>query len=116
MFKITGSEPVKVRCQFSLRTLIVAAAGPTLIFAYVGTYYCLSRRGMQEAGDYGLAGFLYVPYMETATAQQIPSRHFWLTTFYAPLNRADRCWYKAEGPVDCIMWRLSGERRGAQLR
>jgi hypothetical protein len=42
--------------------LIVALAA--LVFAYAGSYYRLSRRGIREATMYGVSGFLYVPCLD----------------------------------------------------
>ena len=74
---------------------------------YVGSYSWLSRRGMREAPEYGLAGFLYLPAAEVMKSESL-SLHHCLSFFFAPLNWADRLITGADGPVDCIMWRLSG--------
>ncbi len=76
-------------------------------FAYVGDYYHLSRRGMREAAEYGIPGFLYVPVREAAATEDL-GRHYELATLYAPLNWVDRAIFETPSPVICIMWRLSG--------
>jgi hypothetical protein len=98
---------MRTRFRFRLRTLILAVAALSLALAYVGSYYRLSRRGMREAGPYGLAGFLYVP-VEEAAAMQSLSLHHALAAFYFPANWIDRRFFKGEAPVECIIWRLSG--------
>lgn len=87
------------------RRLLVAALLMTI--AYVGTYSYLSRRGMHEAPLYGLDGFLYVPFREAEKAEDL-SRHHRLAWFFAPLNWADHLLTRAERPVECIIWHLSG--------
>lgn len=86
---------------------MVGVAVSALAFSYVGSYYRLSRRGMREAGEYGLSGFLYVPFRQAAATEDL-SRHLVLSVVYAPLNWLDRRLYGTPGPVICIMWRLSG--------
>jgi hypothetical protein len=86
---------------------MVAVAGLSLAFAYVGSYYRLSRRGMSEAPVYGYRGFLYVPFAEAAASEDL-TRHYCLAAFYAPLNWVDRQFFGGESPVVCIIWRLSG--------
>jgi hypothetical protein len=86
--------------------LIVLASGLTLLTAYVGSYYYLSRRGMQEAKLYGMRGFLYAPAEEVFATQDL-SRHHALARLYGPLNSVDQALFGSEGPVCCIMWGLS---------
>jgi hypothetical protein len=101
---------LNLRIRFRLRTIILAIAGLSLAFAYVETYYQISRRGMGEASAYGLDGFLYVPAEEAAASHDL-TRHYLLATFYAPLNWTDYYVSGAPGPVQCIMWRLSESSR-----
>jgi hypothetical protein len=77
------------------------------VLAYLGSYYRLSRRGLREAAEYGLAGFLYVPYQEAAEHEDL-SRHYVLMTWYAPLNWLDRSLFGSPGATICIIWRPSG--------
>jgi hypothetical protein len=95
------------RLRVSLRGLIKLVALSGLLLAYIGSYHRLSRRGMREAPEYGISGFLYVPVAEAAASEDL-SRHHALAIFYAPLNWIDRAAFGAPGPCDCIMWRLSG--------
>ena len=63
------------RPQISLRKLIVLVALTCLLLSYMMSYYRLSRRGMSEAKDYGIAGFLYVPFTEAAASEDL-TRHY----------------------------------------
>jgi hypothetical protein len=45
-----------LRFKYRLRTVIVVIAGLSLATTYMGSYYRLSRRGMQEASVVGLYG------------------------------------------------------------
>jgi hypothetical protein len=90
-----------------VRRLIVLVALCSLLFAYVGSYYCLSRRRMHEAPEFGIDGFLYVPFAEAAASEDL-TRHYALATFYAPVNWIDRAIFGAPGPCLSIRWRLSG--------
>jgi hypothetical protein len=95
------------RLRFTVRTLMVAVAVSSFVFAYVGSYYRLSRRGMQEAAEYGYSGFLYVPFEEARACEDL-SRHHALGGVYVPLNLIDRSLFGGPSPVLCILWRLSG--------
>jgi len=78
-----------------------------LVLAYAGSYHHLSRRGLSEGVDYGVDGFLYVPFQEAQATEDL-SRHLWLARFYAPANWVDRRFFGGAGPVECIMWRIRG--------
>ena len=78
----------------------------SLLCAYVGSYYRLSRRGMREEQAAGLAGFLYIPVDEVAATHDLTAHHR-LTIFYAPLNLLDCEVFGGERPVGSIMWDLS---------
>lgn len=95
------------RPRFTIRRIMIAVAFAAAAMAYVSTYYHHSRRGMREAAEYGLAGFLYVPFEEAAKHEDL-SRHYALLVFYAPLNGLDRILFGAPAPTTCVMWRLSG--------
>jgi hypothetical protein len=77
-----------------------------VLLAYIGSYYRLSRRGFAEAQDFGLAGFLYVPYQEAAKTEDL-SRHHQLAKLYAPLNWLDQLVFGGDGPTQGVTWRLS---------
>lgn len=94
------------RFQTGTRGLIAAVALSALLFAYVESYRRLSRRGVREAADYGIAGFLYVPCADAAADKNL-DRHYALTLFYAPLNAVDRALFGGPAPCVCLM-RLSG--------
>jgi hypothetical protein len=95
------------RCfRFSLRTMFVLVTMCGIVLAYVASYYVCSRRGMREAHNLRLDGFLYVPWQDAADTQDL-SRHQRLALFYAPLNVIDRSFFKGERPVRSITWELS---------
>ena len=77
-----------------------------LLLHYVGSYYWLSRRGMEEARACNMCGFLYVPMEEVLQTQDL-SRHHRRAMLYAPLNHVDQKLFGAQGPVRCILWGLS---------
>lgn len=84
----------------------VLAASLVLLFAYVGSYYHLSRRGIREAKQYQMRGFLYVPLEEVLKTQDL-NRHYGFVQFYAPVNWIDREVFGTEGPTSCILFGLS---------
>jgi hypothetical protein len=94
-----------LRLRFRFWLLVTLVVG-LLLGVYVGTYYHLSRRGMQEARKYHLAGFLYVPAEEVFTTKDL-SRHHFRAGLYAPLNWLDRTFFGGTGPVRSITWGLS---------
>ena len=77
--------------QFSLRALLVFSVLAGLLLAYAGSYYRISRRGVGEVAEYfGVeGGFFYVPVDEVQITKSL-SRHYRLSTFYAPANWIDR--------------------------
>ena len=93
---------VRSRLWLSLLTLVVAL----LLVLYVGSYYNLSRRGMQEARAYHMHGFLYVPADEVFATRDL-SQHYFRVRLYAPLNWLDQTLFGGDGPVRDIMWGLS---------
>jgi hypothetical protein len=99
--------PPNRRLQISMRRLVVLVGLSSLLLVYVESYRRLSHRGMREAQEFGIAGFLYVPFAEAAASEDL-TRHYALATFYAPLNWIDRAIFGAPSPYVCIMWRLSG--------
>jgi hypothetical protein len=96
-------EAVSNRRRFwLLLTLIVTF----LLVPYVGSYYHLSRRGMEEAKAYHMHGFLYVP-AEEAFSKRDLSEHYFRMRVYAPLNWLDQTLFGSDGPVSCILFGLS---------
>ena len=96
------------RARFTVRRMMLAVLIAALVMWYVGSYYRLSRRGMREAVDYGLDGFLYVP-CALAAEPENQLRDFALATWYAPLNWLDRKLFGAPRPATGgIMCHLSG--------
>ena len=95
------------RFQLRLRSLLIAVVVSAVVAAYVGSYYRLSRRGMQESGLYGVPGILYVP-IEDASASQGVSWQNALAAFFSPANWIDRHCFGGRPAAQCVMWRLSG--------
>ena len=95
------------RIQFRLRTVLIAWIALALLLTYVGSYYRLSRRGLAEARKYGIKGIVYVDFLEAAKARDL-RRHHLIAAFYAPANLIDRTFFGGDGPVDGILWGLSG--------
>jgi hypothetical protein len=92
--------------RFSLRGLLIAFAVIAVVLSYIGSYYRLSRRGIKEQLEYGMVGFLYIPFDEAARTRDL-SRHRALVRLYAPLNWLDREFLGGNGPVTGIMWDLA---------
>ena len=78
--------------------------------AYVGTYYHLSRRGIAEAAEYGLEGFLYVPVDDVLASEDL-SLHYRRCTLFAPANWVDRHVFGGPPPIRGMMFRLSSVAR-----
>jgi hypothetical protein len=93
------------RFQISLRALMVLCIVLGLLFAYVGSCYRLSRRGMREAEEIKLEGFFYIPIADAAAGHD--RRHYWLMVFFAPANWVDQRVFGAPGPASSVMWGLS---------
>jgi hypothetical protein len=66
--------------------------------AYIGTYCHLSRRGMAEAAEYELAGFLYVPTDDVLASEDL-SLHHQRCTLFAPANWGDHHVFGGPSPV-----------------
>lgn len=75
--------------QFSLRTLLLSVVVASLLSSYVGCYYRLSRRGMEEARQAGIEGFFYVPMDEVDAAGDVTPKHCLLAVFFLPANAID---------------------------
>ena len=82
--------------RFRLRTVFVVLTVLSMVMAYAGAYYRLSRRGIEEAATYGLKGFFYIPIDEAMTSEDW-SAHYRLGIFFAPANLIDQ--YIFGGPV-----------------
>lgn len=94
------------RLRLSPGTLLAGAILEGLFVVYVGSYYVLSRRGMQEAPSVGLDGyFLYVPFSQAQASHDL-TRHRRLAAVYAPLNALDQAWFQGDRPAGHIMWTL----------
>jgi len=93
------------RCQFSLRQVLLLFVLVALLFSYVGSYYRLSRRGMREAAEFQIKGFLYAPANDVFASHDL-STHHRLAVFFAPANSIDRGLFGADGPTKGIMFEL----------
>ena len=94
------------------RVLIILAFVLALLAAYLGSYLYLSRRGMREAKALRMTDFRYIP-VEEALQEEDLSWHTTLALFYAPANAVDQALTGADGPIRCILFRLS--KQGASL-
>ncbi len=63
---------------------------------------------MRKAADLGLDGFLYIPFAQAATREDLTEHHR-LATIYAPLNWIDRTLFGGAGPTQGIMWALTNK-------
>lgn len=104
----TPAEPKPRRCwyRFRLRTMLIGVVLLSVAMSYVGSYCRLSRRGIREARANGIEGFLYVPYEEAVTTEDL-TIHYRLATFYAPLNWVDCEFFGGKSPTGNVIWRLS---------
>ena len=91
--------------QFSVRTLLISVLFVSLLASYGGSYYRLSRRGMAEAVQIGLPGFLYVPAEEVFETEDL-TQHYRRAWFFIPANLIDRHFFGGPHPVDGITFRL----------
>ena len=78
-----------------------------LLVVYVGSYVHLSRRGVAEAAEYGMEGFLYVPADQVFATKDL-SQHYFFCKVYAPINWVDRALFGGPDPVRGITFDLSG--------
>jgi len=63
---MNAADPQHVACRTNLRrfkhwrqTIWICAVVASMLAFYVGSYYYFSRRGVAEAANYGMKGFLY---------------------------------------------------------
>lgn len=94
------------RFPFRLRTFFICVTIFSVVVAYGAAYYQISRRGMAEAKNYVLIGFLYVPADQVFASEDLTSHHK-LAVVFAPANWIDQHVFGGPPPVKCIMFRLS---------
>jgi hypothetical protein len=88
--------------QFSLRLVLVLCVVFGLLFAYAGSYYRLSRRGMREAKEHDFEGeFYYIPVAEMNNAKDL-ARHHRIAVFFAPANWVDQAVFDGPEPITWI--------------
>ena len=73
--------------RFSLFALIIGVTVVSLLFAYAGSYYRLSRRGLAEAAEMGMEGFLYDSAERVSATEDLSIQH--RRRFYYPFNIDD---------------------------
>ena len=61
--------------RLRFRTTFTAMILVAILITYGSIYYRLSRRGIDEAKSYGLAGFLYVPAKEVFASKDLSVHH-----------------------------------------
>ncbi len=92
--------------RFRLWKVFVAMTLLSVILAYAGAYYRLSRRGVEEAAAYGLHGFFYVSADDVIESQDLSTQRGWCM-FFAPANWVDQWVFGGPQPIQSIMFRLS---------
>lgn len=92
--------------RFRLRTFFIGVSLISFFVAYGAAYYQISRRGLTEAKEYGLVGFLYVP-AEPVFASEDLSTHHQMAILFAPANWIDQQFFGGPPPITCILFRLS---------
>jgi hypothetical protein len=102
------AQPARSRFRFGLRGAMIAFVLLGVLFAYFNSYYRISRRGMREASQLELAGFLYVPFEEAAARQDLSTHHA-MAIFCGLANWIDQAVTGAPGPVSGICWSLDLE-------
>ena len=103
----SSATPERLRWyQFRVRTLLLAVVLASALASYVGCYYRLSRRGMEEVAQHpGIDAFLYVPTDEVFAAQDL-TQHHRRALFFAPANWIDRHVFGGPSPVRGILFSL----------
>ena len=81
-----------------------------VVMAYAGTYYQLRQRGIAEAAEYGMDGFLYAPIDDVFASEDL-SVHYQRMRIFAPANWIDRNCFGGPGPIGSIMFHISVETR-----
>jgi hypothetical protein len=82
--------PTRLRWyQFGLKSLLVAFFAASILFAYVGSYYRVSRRGMEESRQYRGKAFMYVPIDEFVSSDRAMTMHCRMQRLYYPANFID---------------------------
>jgi hypothetical protein len=98
--QFSGRAPIMrlPRVRFTVLRMMVVVVVAALFFSSVGSYYRLSRRGMREAAELQVPGFLYVSLREVTETEDL-SRQYALAVLYAPLNWLDRHIFGSPGPT-----------------
>ena len=91
--------------QFSLRMMLALCIVFGLLFAYVGSYYRISRRGMREAVELEMEGFYYAR-LEHMLATHDMTQHERLSTIFAPANWLDQLIFGAPSPGSDLFCKL----------
>jgi hypothetical protein len=93
--------------RMTVRRWMIVVGLAALAFAYLGSYYRLSRRGMDEAAAFGCDGsFFYISFDEAVRiGNQANALHQARRSWYAPLNWIDRKIYGAPAPEVRIMFK-----------
>jgi hypothetical protein len=86
--------------------VLVAVLLILLAMTYGGAYYRLSRSGLEEAEQFGLKGFFYVPAKDVLDSQDLTRQRRWCI-FFAPANWLDRQIFGGPRPIENILFRIS---------
>jgi hypothetical protein len=93
--------------RFRLRTVAVIFVLFSLLFAYAGSYYRLSRRGMREAKIHDIDGFCYLPLEQAMYSKDIATQSAYIL-FYFPANFVDVRFFGGKSATLILDERVSG--------
>jgi hypothetical protein len=99
-----NAQPRRLWASARVRLALLTFA--VLLVAYLGSYAWLSRRGIREARDSGLDGFLYVSTDEAFATHDLRMHHS-LAVFYSPASWFDQALFGTPAPVRGIMFGLA---------
>ena len=96
--------------RFRLRTVLLLVAFVALLSAYVGSYYRISRRGIDEAGPDNY--WMYVSQSDVRTdldndRWEFLDRHYFYRRVYAPACWVDQTVFGTPQPVRGGTWKLT---------
>ena len=85
------------------RRVVLAVVLMALLFAYVGSYWVLSRRGYAQSKPLNVGGFYYFPPVDSDSWR---TWNYGLVIFYGPINAVDCAIGSGEKPAGEPMFHL----------